>query len=204
VAGGWQTSFNLFAKSGTGFTPYWVCDNCGPAFPGNLGVGSLDAVGDFGNEPSFRPTVVNNSYNKKSGDLIWNPAAFGPPSIGADVLDGSNVAKRNMLWGPGTWGLNLGVHKEFRFGERVAASLGADVDNIFNHPLLSPDSNYGGGGGPFAMLGDFNIGVDQNTGKLLPITDITPNPTFGRLINSFSQEGIDNRRSIRLRLRIRF
>jgi hypothetical protein len=204
VAGGWQTSFNLFAKSGTGFTPYWVCDNCGPAFPGNLGVGSLDAVGDFGNEPSFRPTVVNNSYNQKSGDLIWNPAAFGPPSIGADVLDGSNVAKRNMLWGPGTWGLNLGVHKEFRFGERVAASLGADVDNIFNHPLLSPDSNYGGGGGPFAMLGDFNIGVDQNTGKLLPITDITPNPTFGRLINSFSQEGIDNRRSIRLRLRISF
>jgi hypothetical protein len=54
------------------------------------------------------------------------------------------------------------------------------------------------------MLGDFNIGVDQNTGKLLPITDITPNPTFGRLINSFSQEGIDNRRSIRLRLRISF
>jgi hypothetical protein len=44
--------------------------------------------------------------------------------------------------------------------------------------------------------------VDQKTGKLLPITDVSPNPDFGRLINSFSQEGIDSRRAVRLRLRI--
>jgi hypothetical protein len=53
-------------------------------------------------------------------------------------------------------------------------------------------------------VGDFNISVDQKTGHLLPITDVTPNPVFGRLINSFSQEGIDSRRTIRLRLRITF
>ena len=116
----------------------------------------------------------------------------------------STGVKRNMLWGPGTWGLNLGVHKEFRFGERVAATIGADVDNLFNHPLFSPDSDYGGGGGAFASLGDFNINVDPNTARILPITDVTPNPDFGRLINSFSQEGIDSRRSIRLRLRVTF
>jgi len=25
ILGGWQTSFNMFAKSGAGYTPYWVC-----------------------------------------------------------------------------------------------------------------------------------------------------------------------------------
>jgi hypothetical protein len=200
--GGWQTSFNMFAKSGTGFTPFWICDDCDPVVPGNIGVGSVDAVGDFSG-PTVRPFATGN-YNQKSGDRIWNPDAFTPPSVGADFFSNPLVAQRNLLWGPGTWGLNLGVHKEFRFGERVRASLGADVDNLFNHPLFSPDSDYGGGGGAFAQLGDFNVNVDQNTGRLLPITDVTRNPDFGRLINSFSQEGIDSRRSVRLRLRITF
>jgi hypothetical protein len=38
-----------------------------------------------------------------------------------------------------------------------------------------------------------------------PAKDITfINPDFGRLISSFSQEGIDSRRTVRLRLRITF
>ena len=112
-----------------------------------------------------------------------------------------------MLWGPGTWGVNLGVHKDFRFSERVNVQFGADVDNIFNHPLFSPNADAGGGGGSFALLGDFNVRVDQTTGKLLPIdtvNDVSPNPDFGRLISSFTQEGIDSRRTVRLRLRITF
>ncbi len=191
IVGGWQTTFNMFAKSGTGFTPFWICDDCNPVEPGNIGISSLDAVGDFGAEPSFRPV----------------PAAFGLPSVGADVFTQASVAKRNMLWGPGTWGVNLGVHKDFRFSERVNAQFGADVDNIFNHPLFSPDASAGGGCGTFALLGDFNVEVDQTTGKLLPInpaTDVNLNDQFGRLTHSFTQEGVDSRRTVRLRLRITF
>ena len=200
--GGWQTSFNMFAKTGTGFTPFWICDNCGPAVPGNVGVASLDATGDFGAEPSFRPTVIGN-FNKRTGDQIWDPNAFGLPPLGADVFDNSQIAKRNLMYGPGTWGVNLGVHKNFHFGERVMAEIGADINNVFNHPLWSPDSDYGGGGGPFALLGDFNIGVNPTT--LQPfISDFTPNTDFGRLINTFTQEGVDSRRTIRLRLRVTF
>lgn len=201
IVGGWQTSFNLFAKSGTGFTPYWVCNNCGPEAPGNVGVTSVDAVGDFNNN-SYRAFVIGN-VNQRNGNQIWNPAAFAIPSVGADIFDNPQVAKRNLLQGPGTWGVNLGVHKDFRFGERVIANLGADIDNVFNHPLFSPDSDYGGGGGPFAMLGDFDVGVDPST--LQPfITDVNPNDDFGRLLNTFSQEGVDGRRTVRFRLRITF
>jgi hypothetical protein len=206
VVGGWQTSFNMFAKSGTGFTPFWICDDCNPLEPGNIGISSVDAVGDFNAEPSYRPTVLSNDFNKHNGDSIFNAAAFGPPSVGADVFSNAQVAKRNMLWGPGTWGVNLGLHKDFHATERLTLQFGADVDNIFNHPLLSPNADAGGGGGAFALLGDFNIRVDQNTGRLLPVaaSDIIPNPDFGRLISSFTQEGINNRRTIRLRLRITF
>jgi len=209
LVGGWQTTFNMFAKSGTGFTPFWICDDCNPIEPGNIGISSLDAVGDFNAEPSFRPVVLSNNFNQKTGDQMWNPAAFGLPSVGSDLFTQAGVAKRNMLWGPGTWGVNLGIHKDFRFSERVNIQLGGDIDNLFNHPLLSPNADAGGGGGTFALLGDFNVEVDQKTGKLLPINpaipgDVNRNPLFGVLNSSFTQEGIDNRRTVRLRLRITF
>jgi hypothetical protein len=207
LVGGWQTSFNMFAKTGTGFTPFWICDDCNPIEPGNIGISSVDAVGDFNAEPSYRPTVLSNDFNKKNGDRVFNPDAFGLPSVGADVFSNPQNAKRNLLWGPGTWGVNLGVHKDFHATERLTFQFGADVDNLFNHPLFSPNADTGGGGGSFALLGDFNIRVDPNTGKLLPIdpvNDVTRNEDFGRLISSFSQEGIDSRRTIRLRLRITF
>ncbi|MGH9505114.1 MAG: carboxypeptidase regulatory-like domain-containing protein [Terriglobales bacterium] len=202
ILGGWQSTFNMFAKTGTGFTPFWLCDDCDPATPGNVGVGSVDAYGDFNSEPSFRPTVTGN-FNHRNGNQIWDPNAFGLPPLGADVFSNPQIAKRNLMFGPGTWGVNLGVHKEFHVGERFTASLGADIDNVFNHPLFSPDSDYGGGGGPFAFLGDFNIGVDPTTLKPI-IADVTPNPDFGRLENTFTQEGVNSRRTVRLRLRITF
>ncbi len=208
--GGWQTTFNMFAKSGQGFTPFWVCDDCDPVEPGNIAVSSIDAVGDFNAEPSFRPIVLNNNINtgkKGSNAIIWNAGAFGLPTVGADLLSNPAVAKRNMLVGPGAWGVNLGIHKAFPIGERFVATLGADFDNIFNHPLLAPDANFGGGGGTFAQLGDFNIRVDQTTGAVLPInasSDVNFNPLFGQLTNSFPQEGVLSQRTIRLRLRITF
>ena len=92
IVGGWQTTSNMFAKTGTGFTPFWICDNCGPALPGNIGVTSLDAVGDFNAEPSYRPVVLNNSFNHKNGDQIWNPNSLGLPTVGTDVFSNPQVA----------------------------------------------------------------------------------------------------------------
>jgi hypothetical protein len=194
VAGGWQLTWNGFVKSGTGFTPYWTCDNCDPVWPGNIGSSFIDAVGDF-NNTSFRP-LVNGNPNARSGDRFWNPSVFAPPSVGADLFSSPNAATRNFLLGPSTWGANLGVQKRFAIGERVRAALGADFNNLFNHPLVaSTDTS-------FANLGSFSMDVDPKTGALLPITRISRNPDFGRLINSFAQDGIDSRRAVRLRLRI--
>ena len=76
--------------------------------------------------------------------------------------------------------------------------MGADLNNAFNHPLTSPTDLQ------FANLGTFFIDVDPATKKILPITRIDPNVNFGRIRTSFNQEGIDNRRLIRLKLRLTF
>ena len=202
AVGGWQTTFNMFIKSGDFFTPYWVCNDCDPVIPGNIISGAIDAVEDFGATPSFRATTVSNNFYLPNGN--WNAAAFGVPSVGSDLFSNPAAAPRNLLEGPGAWGLNLGVHKMFHIGERVMAMLGADADNLLNHPIFMPDQNYAGGGSPFAMLGTFNVAVNQTTGTLLPITDITPNPLFGQKLQTFEQEAVAGSRQIRLRLRITF
>lgn len=195
--GGFQLSWNMFAKSGTGFTPYWFCGNCDPIFPGNIGSEFIDAIGGFGGT-TFRPLVLSGDQYLKQGDQFFNAAAFAPPPVGADALDNPAIAKRNILTGPGTWGVNLGIRKFFKFNETMRLEIGADFNNVFNHPLRSPNDQY------FAELGTFFLDVDQTTGRLLPITNIEPNADFGRINNSFNQEGIDNRRLIRLKLRFSF
>jgi Carboxypeptidase regulatory-like domain/TonB dependent receptor len=195
VLGGYQITWNMFAKSGTGFTPFWNCNNCDPVFPGNIASGFVDAVGDFSG-PSFRPRVIGDPYAGIGGDRFFNPAAFALPTTGADVFDNADVAKRNSLIGPGTWGVNLGLRKNFRFSETTKLEVGVDFNNVFNHPLLSPLDT------AFANLGDFDIGLNSSGQPV--ITNVNLNPDFGRNIISWTQEGIDNRRSIRAKLRLTF
>ena len=197
IAGGWETSWQMFAKSGTGFTPYWWCENCGPVLPGNVASTSIDAVGGFSSPgPAFRP-VVKGEGNVKQGDRIFNPDAFALMPLGGSLFSDPNVAKRNLLRGPGTWGVNLGVHKVFLVGEKLRADLGADFNNLFNHPLKSPN-NF-----DIGELGSFSLAVDPKT--LQPVVDtVTRNPNFGRLLTSYSQESVDSRRTVRLKLRLYF
>ena len=120
----------------------------------------------------------------------------GPPSA-VTFAGGEIRASRNMLKGPGTYGVNLGIRKVFRIGERLRADLGADFNNILNHPMKSPD-NY-----DIGNLGTFTLKVDPKT--LRPaIQDVTPNTDFGGLLTSYTQEGVDSRRTVRLRLRVTF
>jgi hypothetical protein len=195
LIGGWQLSWEGFAKSGTQFTPLWLCDNCEPVTPGNINSSSIDATGGFYGT-SFRPVVTGNP-NVVQGDRIWDPTAFGLPPLGADLFDNPNVARRNLLFGPGTFGLNMGARKIFRLSERARAELGADFNNILNHPLKSPD-NY-----DIGVLGNFSMKVNPATLKP-EYESVTLNPDFGRLLTSYTQEGVDSRRTIRLRLRITF
>ena len=55
------------------------------------------------------------------------------------------------------------------------------------------------------MLGDFSVGVDPVTFQpFIPADGVSLNDQFGLLENTYTQEGVDSRRTIRLRLRITF
>ena len=216
LVGGWQASTNWFFKTGVGFTPFYTCDDCDPVVPGNVASGALDAVGDF-NATSVRAVINGNTRSGAPSGFFWNSNAFSLPSMGGDLFSQSGVAVRNAIYGPSMWGANLGVHKSFHINDRFVVQLGADVNNIFNHPMLSPDQSDGGGcEGCFANVGTFNLSVDQSTPgtpghqpRILPIDTTDPaqfytNPDFGHLFRSYEQEGIDSNRSIRLRGRITF
>lgn len=206
ILGGWQTTFQMFAKSGTAFTPYWQCENCGSnnnlraAGPGNIAVDSVSALGDFDDFIGYRPIVIGD-YKQRVGDQYFNADAFLPPTMGADVFTNPGVARKNFLWGPGAWGANFGLHKDFKLGERVTASLGADFNNIFNHPIRMPNLDFADSS--FSNLGGFLIQVDPNTRRPM-LASLDRNPDFGRAFSTFSQEGVDSRRTTRLRLRITF
>jgi len=198
VAGGWQLTWNMFAKSGTGFTPYWTCNNCDPVWPGNIGSEFVDAIGDF-NGQGFRARIIGDPRAGVTGDQIFNPAAFAVPATGADALDNPQTAKRNVLTGPSSWGVNLGLHKFFSFSETTKLEIGADFNNVFNHPLHSPVAD-----NSFVNVGDYDISLDAQGRPVILPENINVNQDFGRTNLSFSQEGIDNRRSVRLRLRLTF
>jgi hypothetical protein len=145
--------------------------------------------------------MVVGDYKKHVADQVFDPSAFAPPPMGADVFKNTAIARKNFLWGPGGWGVNIGLHKDFNFGERVTATLGADFDNIFNHRIKMPNQDFGDSS--FSYLGGFDVQIDQNT--LMPtIEDVNPASDFARLYSSFSQEGVSGTRTVRLRLRVTF
>jgi hypothetical protein len=203
------------------FTPFLDCTDCDPVVPGNVATGAIDAVGNF-NATSIRPLIISNPRKNVPKGYQWNPAAFALPSIGADLFSQPNVAKRNSIVGPGAYGVNLGAHKNFHITDRFTVMIGADIDNLFNHAMRSPDANYaysGPEGGPsYAGLGSFNLYVDQTPlppgsptqPAILPLnTNYTPNAgapfgNFGQNYQTFENEGISGNRVIRLRGRITF
>jgi hypothetical protein len=197
--GGWDLTWNMFAKSGTGFTPYWQCDNCSDVVGlGNIGSDFLDAVGGFATGATYRPLVIGDPYAGLSGNQFFNSNAFALPPTGADLLDNPAVARRNFLTGPGSWGVNLGVHKNFAVTERIRLQVGADFNNVFNHPLWSPV------GPEIGQLGNFLVSLDPQGKSVILPENVFINPDFGRNTVSTPQEGIDSRRSIRIRLRLSF
>ncbi len=90
------------------------------------------------------------------------------------------------------------LNKTFQPGERFRLKLGVQFDNAFNHPMRAPsDDQY------LAWLGTLNLAVNQATRKL-QIASLDRNLDFGHFFESFNQEGVDSRRTIRLTLRFSF
>ena len=146
------------------------------------------------------PAVTRRTFLKRAS-LLAGTAGLGLAGYSSFIepneIDLRHVEIKIERLPPAFAGFKIAILSDLHFGPYTGErEIGAAIEATNQ---LRPDM--------VALLGDFVIRVDPTTGALLPIdpaVDVTPNPDFGRLISSFSQEGIDSRRTVRLRLRITF
>ena len=118
LGGGWELTTTALARTG---------------FPVNVLLPSSYIAPD-GNSGTQRPDLVPGvSLTPPGGRTVahWiNPAAFALPA--GEFGD----APRNLLRGPGTWQIDMGVAKTIAFAERAQLEFRSEFYNLFNHPQL--------------------------------------------------------------------
>src|SRR5581483_459961 len=102
---------------------------------------TCDLVGKF--------TVLNNPPNRNGicalGDLscrYFDPSVFAAPLITSNANAHFGNTNRNEFRGPGYFGMNLSLARQFKLTERFALQLRADAINFTNTPhFANPVSN---------------------------------------------------------------
>ena len=125
ILGNWELTTTALARTG---------------FPVNVLMPSSYTAPD-GASGTERPDLVPGvSLTPPGGRTIadWiNPAAFATPA------GEFGTAPRNLLRGPGTWQVDLGVAKHILLTERASLEFRSEFFNIFNHPQLGlPQSTF--------------------------------------------------------------
>lgn len=117
----WAFSGYLNRHSGNYFTPtYTGADPAGI----NQFTGRPDVV------PGCDPYA--GGRNAGAGAQWFNPKCFAIPAAGT-----LGNAKVNSLVGPGLFTMGVNPYKEFPIGERATLRIGAQVDNLTNHPTYA-------------------------------------------------------------------
>lgn len=125
VLNGWMVSAIVSLRSGLPFTVTTGKDN-------NLDGTNNDRANLMGN-PHLDP---HRSRAAVTG-MWFNTGAFGPNPIGTDGTSG-----RNILDGPGTHNVDLGIFRDFKIRERMKLQFRGEFTNALNLVNLSaPNSN---------------------------------------------------------------
>jgi hypothetical protein len=168
IAGNWELTASAVARTG---------------FPVNV-LTTLD--GPDGNQAGVqRPLLTGQPLTPPGGKTIaqwFNPAAFELPALNsAGNASVFGTAPRDVLRGPGTWQIDMGVAKTFSLGESGRIEFRAEFYNVLNHPQLGqPGATCGGNGsasGPTpcesgTTFSQITNTVNLNTAIVSPITPV--------------------------------
>ncbi len=164
AVGGWSTSLTFAAQTGTPFT---VSPNISTASGGSaraIMVG--DPFGPGGSPDPSNPNTVCATQTKTKTNW-YNPCAFANPLPGnliapvgttptgpggngylytAPVTGTANAiaflgGRSNTLYGPGYYGVNMSLFKNFITWREQYLQFRADAFNLLNHPTLNNPSN---------------------------------------------------------------
>ena len=124
ILGGWSTTGIWIHQGGSLLTP------TAGGNPANVPILPAAFLGDF---TAVRPDrTCSGKASNPTVDKWFDTSCFGPPSSGTFGNAGTGI-----IQGPGSWGLDLGVHKTFHIAEGVGLQVRSEFFNAFNHPNLS-------------------------------------------------------------------
>ncbi len=141
VLGGWQWNTTLNISSGLPWTPsYSECGNdrdtgpCKPDSVGSFKVGASKLIVPI--DPiTGKPGQPFRTYFAPVGALSTNGVTSGP--FRRPQLATFGNIQRNSFTGPGYFGSDMSLFKNFTFTERVKAQIRFEFFNVFNHPVLA-------------------------------------------------------------------
>jgi hypothetical protein len=151
--GGWSTSLTFAAQSGTPFTV--SPNNSGPAGGSARAIRLSDPFGTISTPTCQAPSKVRTKDNWYNPCAFGNPIdgttiapvgqAPGPNQVAGPVTDMATViallgGKSNQIYGPGYYGLNMSVFKNFTTWHEQYLQFRADGFNVLNHPTLNNPS----------------------------------------------------------------
>ncbi len=115
IVNGWSLSPIVKARSGRPFT---------------VTNGNVDA--NLDGSTNDRAQVIGDPHvSHPTADMWFNTAAFRQNTIATGFAEGNSP--RNFLSGPGYRAVDLGLSRDFRFGERFKVRFRAEGTNIFNN-----------------------------------------------------------------------
>ena len=152
TVGGWQLSSIITLQKGSPFSiGQWDTD------PG---------VGMWNNRADFAPGVANNMGKGSHWDWVnpakgyFNTAAFVLPTSCNDNTPGwcgFGDTGKNAYWGPGVFGINASIMKNWTLREGKAFQFRWDAFNATNHPNFSgPSSTVNQAVGTFGVISGTN------------------------------------------------
>ncbi|MCC7339465.1 MAG: TonB-dependent receptor [Bryobacterales bacterium] len=122
IAGGWSLSTFALLQTGPYFTPTFAGRD-----PANIGASS------------GRPDrIAEGSVSDPTNGRWFDPSAFVIPATGIGRFGNSGV---NILRGPGTQSMNLGLYKQFHLSERFRLRMEGTFTNLLNRAnFAAPDA----------------------------------------------------------------
>ncbi len=143
----WTFSTTFNAATGTPFTMFdcsranTVCPRASfvtpPAHKRTSSMTDISAALESPNTYSYMhfpdDTAANYNVQKNptAGNTSDTPICAGLENVGCHFVAG--MESRNSFRGPGTWGQNLGVVKDFKVKERYDLQIKGEFINIYNH-----------------------------------------------------------------------
>ncbi len=148
ILGGWQLNGVVTAQSGAHWSPF---DSRQRSLGGDCTQGGINAglcvnnAGDYNldGRANDRPNSTLSSFSGATHNMWANgfgtafvSSVFSTPCVGCM----GNLG-RNTFVGPGFWGVDFSLFKNFKITERVGLQFRTEAFNLFNHTNFAPPAN---------------------------------------------------------------